>query len=645
MSFEARDRTMWSWYRLESWIHRLLRRLRGPDRPTGRAEAGTPAPDWETSDRAREDTALQPVDDHSSDDADASMGAGTSRDASEPEVPTPRPQAAPLEETAPALESIVRIGVDFGTSTTHVAVRIGAGEPYLIPLEPGLDYMPSFLARLDGEWRFGVDAANLPQSVHSLKPRLVKDLPLIEYPEFRASDGAAALLAEVAARTIKYLKTQRLIPEGAVALEVATQLGTTPRFDLSTRVLVRDVAQRAGLNVRLTDLVEEPVSAAFELVYGAVALDGRIMVVDIGGGTLDIAVIRSDLAAASFELFATRGADTAAGDRFTEVIADLVTAEAAHLGAAVPLDRRSETALWNRAEAAKLALSTATQASVPLGGIGGLDGGQVMIDGDSYDAACGSLRAHLKNEIREAYYLARLVLDRGGADDVFPGTLSYKRSRNGGMVRLSEVPLEEDAAEHLDQVVAVGGGSFSPQVQRVLRELFGQLLRDPPDPVGAVALGLARGTRLGVSNLRYPNWGISARFRSPDGEEVPMYEPFAPTLRFRPATDFATYQYTADIPPGAKAVEIIFREVGARAQSWPAEALPEGADRLRLGLDLFGRVNLQALGPGGASNVIGRDRRAPWMPKEGSAIGPWMPKTPDREWYAHVPQWSWDDVG
>lgn len=564
------------------------------------------------------------------------------------------PRAVPVEaQPAPVAptENVLRIGLDFGTSTTQVAVRVGQAEPFLIPLEPGLDNLPSYVAlrEEDGGLAFGSEAKNLAVSVHSIKPMLIDDPTLRDLGGLRASDAAQALLEEVVARTLKFLRAQRLVGESVDRLELATSLGTTPRFNLVTRTRLRDIAQAAGIQVRLADLIEEPVAAAFELIYGGTASDGRLMVVDVGGGTLDVAILRSDLGTGTFELFATRGA-TAAGDRFTQVIEDFLRKRIQAITERTDeLDRRSTTLLWSRAEDAKLRLATSKETVVALGGIADLQSGEVELTRDWYEYACRPLRRELVHEIQEAYRQARLILDRGGDGDPSPGTMLIKMARNKAVTYLSDAKfdLAADAREHLDAVIPVGGGSLSPVVRAALTEYFGDLVRDPfVDPIGAVALGLARGDRLKGINLRYPDWGISALFdRSED--EVPLYEPYASTLSVH-GGQTSVYSYDHQLPAGSEGVRILFRPVGGgEAQPWPVLTIPKDSTHLRLGLDLFGRVNLLAIGPESnhqANLLEGRDDlRAPWMPAEGVQVGPWVPRPKDKNWFDHVPQWSYGD--
>lgn len=561
---------------------------------------------------------------------------------------------APTAEVRRIRDEDLRIGVDFGTSTTQVAVRIGSGEPRLIRLSPETEHLPSYMA-LDGQGRqlFGLDAMNTFPNVHSVKAKLVADQPLPEADGLRPSDVAHAFLSEVVRRTLTRLQDERLLPADVDRLLLSTNLGCTPRFDLTARARLRDVAKAAGLNVRLADLIEEPVSAAFEVTFSGLVDEGvrpdgaRLLLVDIGGGTLDVAVMKVGRALDKTELYATRGWEDA-GDRFTELIVGQVTKEVKQLaGADVALTNADRSLMWARAEAAKTTLSFRSSTVIALGGIAGIGDETFELTSDALRHLAGNLLARIRTDVRVAYMLARLILDRGGPEDPAPGTVDYLDA-GGGVRSLVDMDVSSDAREHLDAVVLVGGASQMPMIRAVFERQFAGLLRDPQfvglDPVQAVVLGLARQHRLSASNLRYPNWGVSAIFKVPGGPDlsVPLYEPFAPSFDVKNGFT-SVYRRDATTPPGATHVAIAFREAGTdRTQMWPPVPLPDSSATLSLGLDLFGRVSMSA--DGRPLYVDGSSQPTPWQTAEAYALPSWVPPGRKTDWYKDLPQWDWRNM-
>jgi hypothetical protein len=316
-------------------------------------------------------------------------------------------------------------------------------------------------------------------------------------------------------------------------------------------------------------------------------------------------------------------------------------------GSAEPLDRASATLVWSRAEAAKLDLSSRNQTTIALGGIGGLDGGVFQLTSGWFADSCRKLRAELVNEIKEAYRTARLSLGRGGKDDPYPGTMRYRIARNGKISRLTEIEVAADAREHLGAVIAVGGGSQAPMIRRLLEAEFGALVRDSfVDPVGAIALGLARNPEMTAVNLRYPGWGISIVV---DGSktETPLYEPYAPTMKVR-GGDTAEYSYTAETPKDhARSVQVIFKPVGTNEpEIWKPILLPPGTRGIRLDLNLLGQLELWATHEGDEPPTAlthGRDDlKVPWAPPEGEQVA-WLPAPAKQDWWVGIPNYVWTD--
>ena len=522
----------------------------------------------------------------------------------------------------------LKLALDFGTSTTLVAVKIGSAEPRLIPLEDGSPELPSYLATSsDGEFLYGSAAVNAQSHVHSLK-LLLRENRVIEDLGFDAERAAHILIDEAVRRALARLRAEGTLRDEVGTLTVAMNVGCTPAFNLAQRLRLRDICLDLGMQVRLINLVEEPVAAAFEIGRAGVATSGRAMIIDIGGGTLDVAVMRIGTTGADFVVFATSGTELG-GDRFTNVIVEYLKLQLAS-ARGVPVDGlrltpEDRSALWNRAELAKLSLSTREAAVVALPG-----GAEVTVTREWFRHASALLVEQIAGFVTGVYRQARLTLDRGELGDPQPGGVTVSLDEDGNFQDVRGLRLGSDGQEHLDHVFLVGGASRMPAI----RDRFGNELRsrmlDPAvfgiDPVHAVVLGLGRHEQLDRLELRYPNWQVVAVLASPDGRgsEIQLYEPFAPTFRLTMDGPTATYAYTAELADGVnwESASLEFRPVvRAAGEVWPAVALPEGATSLTLKIDLFGSVTLLAGGVDLYPKMVspfaldGRPR-ADWLPKK-----------------------------
>ncbi len=552
--------------------------------------------------------------------------------------PTLEPQPVPVEIERTDRSGFLRLGVDFGTSTIQVATYIEGQDPQLIQLEDLTDEMPSYVAfDRDGTPRVGLAARNTVPNFHSIKPLLEADDPIdgVGHP----TKLAFLILEDVVRRTLAQLRLRRLLPDAVDRLEVATNLGCTPAFSLDTRVRLRDVARRAGLRVDLVSLIEEPVAAAYEIMLSGLVSNGVVIVIDMGGGTLDTAVVRVSRGGRAFELFAS-GGSVNAGDRFTEVIAEELLARAAELVPNAVLTNADRTLAWDRAEAAKQSLSVRPTAVVALGGIGGLETETTQITREWLERETRGLRVRVEADVATVYRIARLVLNRGGQFDPNPGTIDFDEPAKGKVRRLTEVGLRDDAQQHVDHVVLVGGATHMPQIQSLFRSIFPGKLIEPElggiDRSSIVALGLARPKPAGMVSLNYPSWGVSAIFGTSSGQiEVPMYEPFAPAFTILNGRT-STYRHGAPVPQDAISVALAFRSVDGEGVRWPDVPI-KGHPEVALELDLFGQIEFTL---DGAPLYDDFELRAPWSPAEASALPSWLPPWREREWWKDMPTWD-----
>src|SRR5690606_25942352 len=116
------------------------------------------------------------------------------------------------------------------------------------------------------------------------------------------------------------LATLRQRAEDVLGDDLVGAVITVPAyFDDAQRQATRDAARLAGLNV--LRLLNEPTAAA--IAYGLdQAAEGVYAVYDLGGGTLDISILR--LTKGVFEVVATGGDTALGGDDSDWVIAEYV---------------------------------------------------------------------------------------------------------------------------------------------------------------------------------------------------------------------------------------------------------------------------------------------------------------------------------
>jgi molecular chaperone DnaK len=185
------------------------------------------------------------------------------------------------------------VGIDFGTSTSLIASQRG-----VVPIGDSEAWLPS-LAGMDdaGALVVGDEATNLPeeQVVRSIKRSITdgRDYVRVDIPgairDVRADDLITAILRETVHRA--EAKSPTLL------VQADLRLGCPAMWNGRQRRRLLEVAERAGLSVGLASLVDEPVAAGIAWLAGRAAKKSgpsgplRVVVFDIGGGTLDIAVL------------------------------------------------------------------------------------------------------------------------------------------------------------------------------------------------------------------------------------------------------------------------------------------------------------------------------------------------------------------
>jgi molecular chaperone DnaK len=209
----------------------------------------------------------------------------------------------------------------------------------------------------------------------------------------------------------------------------------------------RDACQIA--EAELVRMIHEPTAACVAAARER-HLTGRIVVVDLGAGTLDISFLEADENA--YDVLKVTGDNKFGGRDFDDRVAAALASKLVAQGIQVPRDDVAARRMEIAAEHLKVSLSAQTQASYTL--LGFADRASVQLE---------LSRAELAQILAEP--LARLGQICAGLADSLP--------------------------EPPDHLVLVGGPMLSPLVTEVIEGVFGLRRTQVPDPRAAVARGAA----------------------------------------------------------------------------------------------------------------------------------------------------------
>jgi molecular chaperone DnaK (HSP70) len=190
------------------------------------------------------------------------------------------------------------VGVDFGTSTSLVAEREGAARAEILPLGFQLRtrFLPSVAALRGGRIVLGEEANGRRDDgvIRSIKRGITENRDTVQVAtstgmrEVNVDEVVLGLLTEIANRT----RAQGL----PLDEEPLVRLGCPAMWTGPQRRRLLELARRAGMPVGHASLVDEPVAAgvawlAHRYLAHRDAPQGRVLVFDMGGGTLDVAVL------------------------------------------------------------------------------------------------------------------------------------------------------------------------------------------------------------------------------------------------------------------------------------------------------------------------------------------------------------------
>ncbi len=348
------------------------------------------------------------------------------------------------------------IGIDLGTSNSAASVLEG-GKPVIIPSAEGVTQygkaFPSYVAftkdgtRLVGEPARRQAVTNPEGTIMAAKRKMGTD--------YRWNiNGKAYSPQEISSAILQKIKSDA---EAFLGDKVEKAVITVPAyFDDNQRQATKDAGQIAGLEV--VRIINEPTAAALAYGLDKTDKDQKIMVFDLGGGTLDVTIM--DFGSKVFEVKSTSGDTLLGGTDMDNAIVDyLVNFFKKDSGIDVKSDKTAMQRIREAAEKAKIELSTVFESDINLPFLSANAQGPVHF-------AHRLTRAKLEEIVRPIVNRCKTPVDRA----------------------LADAKLTPD---QIDKVILVGGPTRMPVIQRFVEGMVGQKVERGVDPMECVAMGAA----------------------------------------------------------------------------------------------------------------------------------------------------------
>lgn len=347
------------------------------------------------------------------------------------------------------------IGIDLGTSNSAAAVMQG-NRPVIIPSAEGTSLggkaFPSYVAftkdgqRLVGEAARRQAVTNPEGTAYAFKRKMGTDYKYnLRGKEYRPQELSAFLLQKI-----------KQDAEAFLGDKVEKAVITVPAyFNDNQRQATKDAGEIAGLEV--VRIINEPTAAA--LAYGLDKIgDQKIMVFDLGGGTLDVTIM--ELGGGVFEVKSTAGDTQLGGTDMDNRLVDYIAEEfKKEHGIDLRKDRVANQRLRDAAEKAKIELSSTLTTEI----------NQPFITADA------SGPKHLT-----------MTLTRSKLEEVIRPVID--RCRAPMEQALSDAKLTKDDVK---RVILVGGPTRMPIVQKFVEDYVGKKVEGGVDPMECVAMGAA----------------------------------------------------------------------------------------------------------------------------------------------------------
>ena len=344
----------------------------------------------------------------------------------------------------------VILGIDLGTTNSVVSYLQEDGKVKVIPNPEGTNTTPSVVGfKANGEVIVGNaakrQALTNPDTVASIKRKMGSSEKV--HINCINKDFTPQ---EISAKVLAYMKDYA---EKNIGHPVKKAVITCPAyFNDAQRQATKDAGAIAGLDV--VRIINEPTAAA--LAYGlGKDKSEKIVVFDLGGGTLDVSVL--DIGDGTFEVVATAGDNKLGGDDWDNVIAGWIRAQIQQQTGQDISDKMALQRYKDAAEKAKIELSSSLETTISLPFIGMSANGPI-----SFETTL--TRANFEDMTRHLLDRCKVPLEKA----------------------ISDAKLSWDK---VNEVLMIGGSIRMPAVQNLVRQISGKNLNLSVNPDEAVSIG------------------------------------------------------------------------------------------------------------------------------------------------------------
>ncbi len=349
------------------------------------------------------------------------------------------------------------IGIDLGTSNSAAAAMVG-GKPTIIQAAEGTSIggkaFPSVVAFTpEGQLIVGEPArrqmiSNAEGTVIAAKRKMGTDFKFSVF-------GKQYTPQQISSFILQKIKRDA---EAFLGETVDKAVITVPAyFNDNQRQATKDAGEIAGLQV--VRIINEPTAASLAYGLDKVQKDLKIMVFDLGGGTLDVTIM--EMGGGVFQVKSTSGDTQLGGTDMDNALVDYVLQEFTKQSG---LDIRSDKAAMMRireaAEKAKIELSNVVTTEINLPFL-------------AYDATTGPKNLVLSITSAKLEELLRPIVER---------------CRTPMMQALQDAKI---SPPDVDKIILIGGPTRMPIVRQFVSTVMGKEAERGVDPMEAVAMGAA----------------------------------------------------------------------------------------------------------------------------------------------------------